>query len=315
MEYKQLGNTGIRVSRLCFGGLTIGPLQANLPLKEGSAVIIRALEQGVNFIDTAHIYITYPYIKEALKGEYKNTIIASKSYDYTYSGMQNSFYNCLNSIGRDYIDIFLLHEQESALTIKGHWEAVEFLISAREKGLVRAIGISTHSVEGVRAASLIPDFDVIHPLINKAGIGIQDGSVEDMLEAISFAFEMGKGLYGMKALAGGNLISDNIEALKFVYEIDELSSVAVGMQSVDEVDFNVSFASNKPIAPDLMQRVAGCNRRLHIEDWCTACGTCVERCSSGALSISFERAVVNPKLCRLCGYCGAVCPDMCIKII
>jgi aryl-alcohol dehydrogenase-like predicted oxidoreductase len=67
MEKRKLGKTEIEVSRLCFGGLTVGPLQANLPLMQGADVIREAFERGVNFIDTAELYETYPYIKEALK--------------------------------------------------------------------------------------------------------------------------------------------------------------------------------------------------------------------------------------------------------
>ena len=64
MELYELGNTGIRVSPICFGSLTIGPLQRNLPLKEGYQVLRRAIDLGVNFIDTADLYQTYPYIRK-----------------------------------------------------------------------------------------------------------------------------------------------------------------------------------------------------------------------------------------------------------
>ncbi|MCF8009791.1 MAG: aldo/keto reductase [Clostridiales bacterium] len=315
MYYRELGTTGMKVSRLCFGSLTVGPLQSCLPVREGSAVIRSALEKGVNFIDTSHFYNNYAYIKEAIRDGFQDTIITSKSYDYTYRGMESTFYECLNSLGRDYIDIFLLHEQESALTIKGHWDAVEFLISAREKGLVRAIGISTHSVEGVKAAALIPEMEIIHPLINKAGIGIQKGTVNDMLETISFAYSLGKGLYGMKALGGGNLIADSSAALKYVNEINELSSIAVGMQSHEEVLYNTAFFSGEQVPREIEEKILNRNRRLLIEDWCTGCGECVQRCSSGALSVVNGKAQVDPELCCLCGYCGAVCPELCIKII
>ena len=78
-EYRFLGNTGLKVSRLCFGALTIGPLQANLPLQEGVTVIQAALDAGVNFIDTAELYQTYPYIQKAIAGRKHEVIVASKS--------------------------------------------------------------------------------------------------------------------------------------------------------------------------------------------------------------------------------------------
>lgn len=315
MEYSILGRTGIRVSRLCFGSLTVGPLQANLPLREGARVISSALDAGVNFIDTARLYQNYHYIREGIAGRAGSVVIATKSYDYTGEGMKKSIAEALKALDREYIDIFLLHEQESELTIRGHWEAVEELIRARDKGTVRAIGISTHSVRGVMAASAVPEFDVIHPLINVKGIGIRDGSVEQMKAAIATAFGAGKGLYGMKALGGGNLISERKEALAFALSVPGLSSVAVGMQSQEEVLYNSAVFEGAEVFPEIERAVSLRNRRLHIEDWCAGCGRCVDRCGSGALSLSEGKAVVDREACRLCGYCSTACEDMCIKII
>lgn len=314
MPYRELGSTGIKVSRLCFGTLTMGPLQRGLDLARGAGLIRSALEMGVNFIDTAEIYGCYPYIREALKGYTGEVIIASKSYAYDREGMERSLRGCLEALKRDYVDIFLLHEQESAHTIKGHWEAVEFLVRAREQGLVRAIGISTHFVAGVRAAASVPEFDVIHPIINKYGIGIQDGGVEDMLEAISFAAMMGKGVYGMKCLGGGHLIPRLDEAMDFILSVSELAAVAVGMQSPAEIKYNVDKFSGREPDATLAEQLKQKARSLHIEEWCRGCGQCVQRCTAGALEIAGGKARVNSGLCRLCGYCASVCPEFCIKV-
>ncbi|MFZ5595527.1 MAG: aldo/keto reductase [Bacillota bacterium] len=315
MEYRKLGKTGIEVSRLCFGSLTISPLQANLPVGDGARVISHALDAGVNFIDTATLYDNYRYIREGIKGRAGSVVIATKSYDYAAEGMRKSLEKALRELGRDYVDIFLLHEQESALTIKGHWEAVEELIRAREKGTVRAIGISTHSVRGVAAAAAVPEFDIIHPLINMRGTGIKDGSVEDMVAAIAGAAAAGKGLYGMKALGGGSLISEKKEALAFALSVPGLASFAVGMQCAAEVDYNVCLFEGREVSPGVEREVSGRNRRVIVEDWCQACGRCVERCGQGAISIRGGKAVVDSSLCRLCGYCVAACGEMYIKII
>lgn len=315
MQYRELGHTGLKVSRLCFGSLTIGPLQRGYKLHEGAKLIGEALELGVNFIDTAEIYNCYSYIREALRDISKEVIVASKSYAYTEKEMEESLCNCLESLNRDYIDIFLLHEQESVHTIKGHWPAVEYLVHAQEKGIVKAIGISTHYVAGVRAAASISEFDVIHPIINQAGIGIMDGNVQDMLEAIEFAAVMGKGIYGMKCLGGGHLISEADKAIDFVLSVPNISSVAVGMQSREEIAYNFSkFSGWKPDVK-LGKKLKNRSRSLHVEKWCRGCGQCVERCSAGALVIVDGRVQVNEHQCTLCSYCVSGCPEFCIKVI
>ena len=315
MQYRKLGGTGLTVSRLCFGALTIGPLQRNLPLEQGAGLIRLALDMGINFIDTAEIYNCYPYIREALRDYPVDVNIATKSYAHTRAEMEKSLLGALKSLERDSIEIFLLHEQESYFTIKGHQEALDYLVSARDQGLVRAVGISTHCVAGVRAAASIPEIEVIHPIINLAGIGIQGGSLEEMLEAISFAASMGKGIYGMKCLGGGHLIPDAERAMEFVLSLPELAAVAVGMQSKEEIIYNAARFSGQSPDPALVPGLAGQARRIHIEEWCRGCGQCVDRCTAGALRIEKNRATVNETLCRLCSYCAAACPEFCIKII
>ncbi len=315
MQYRKLGGTGLTVSRLCFGALTIGPLQRNLPLDEGAGLIRLAIDMGINFIDTAESYNCYPYIREALKNCPADVNIASKSYAHTRDGMKKSLLHALKSLERDHIEIFLLHEQESYYTIKGHQEALDYLVSARARGLVRTVGISTHCVAGVRAAASIPEIEVIHPIINLKGIGIQDGNLGEMLEAISFAGAMGKAIYGMKCLGGGHLIPAADRAMEFVLSLPELAAVAVGMQSKEEILYNAARFSGQTPDPALLPGLAGSPRRIHIEDWCRGCGQCAARCTAGALRIENNRAVADEKLCRLCSYCAAACPDFCIKII
>lgn len=315
MEYRQLGLTGLAVSRLCFGALTIGPLQANLPLSRGAEVIRCAMEYGVNFFDTAEMYGTYPYIREALRGWPGEIFIASKSYAYTREGMAESLEKARREMDRDVIDIFMLHEQESHLTLKGHWEAYEYLLAAKAKGMIRAAGISTHAVAGVRAAAAAAEIDVIHPLINIAGVGILDGDRDEMLAAIKEAHEAGKGIYGMKPIGGGNLLTRAEEALHYVLGLECLDAIALGMKSPAEVEMNVNIFNAREVTQALRDRVSAEPRKLHIEEWCTGCGNCVERCHQGALYIDAGRAVVRPEMCLLCGYCGPVCRDFCIKVI
>ncbi len=316
MEYRTLGKTGLRVSRLCFGVLTIGPLQANLPMAEGVALLEYAASRGVNFFDTAEDYRTYPYLRSFLrKVKGLPLVIASKSYAVTAQEMGASLDRARRELDRDYIDIFLLHEQESARTLQGHHQALEFLIESKEKGIVRAVGLSTHKVAGVRAVLDRPEIDVVHPLFNVRGLGILDGSREAMLDAIKSAWGQGKGIYLMKALGGGHLLHQAEQALGYAFGQECAASVAVGMQTRAEVECNVALASGLPVPENLQVAAARQDRRLHIEDWCEGCGQCAEICPQGALSLGADGKIhVTESLCLLCGYCAGVCPNFCVKV-
>ncbi|MBC7343480.1 MAG: aldo/keto reductase [Clostridia bacterium] len=314
MEYRELGSTGIKVSRLAFGSLTLGPLQASLSLEAGVNLLLEAVDRGINFVDTADSYCNYEYIRQVLKRK-PDLIVASKSYDYTYEGMRATLEKALRQIGRDYIDIFLLHEQESKLTIEGHWPALRFLLDAKRSGKVRAVGISTHSVAAAQAAATVAEIDVIHPLVNKLGIGIIGGSLEAMKMAIDLAHQNGKGIYAMKALAGGHLLGEARDALHFVFSIPSIDSVAVGMQSTDELEFNLACVEGREVPIQIQERLNRQARRIYIEPWCTGCGACVARCHYSALQIRGGKAQVEPQRCILCSYCAGVCRDFCIKIL
>lgn len=139
MKKKILGNTDIRVSVAGFGVLPMGPSQLALPVEQGAEVIRYALEHGFNFLDTAQYYRTYPYIKRALEhGGFDDVVISSKSLCTDYNGMMDAVLEAQEELGRDVIDIFLMHEVRSGQLEErsGAWNA---LIDARAKGLVRAI--------------------------------------------------------------------------------------------------------------------------------------------------------------------------------
>jgi predicted aldo/keto reductase-like oxidoreductase len=296
------------------GVLTIGPLQCNLPLNEGADLLVYAMQQGINFFDTAKIYNNYAYIKKALEKSRMRPVLTSKSYDYTYNGMKDSVEQALDEMGIDYLDIFMLHEQESELTLKGHREALQYLLEARKKGIVRAVGMSTHSVRGVIAGAQAPEIEIIHPLINRQGLGIMDGSREDMLKAISYAHARGKGIYAMKALGGGNLLSESHRSFAYVRDLHGIDSMAVGMKSREEIDLNIAWMEHRRVA-DLEAAVAHHPRRLIVEEDCLGCGKCTANCRYEALSIEDGQARVDQSKCILCGYCSRFCEQFFIKIV
>ncbi|WP_072773457.1 aldo/keto reductase [Desulfitobacterium chlororespirans] len=320
MRQVSLGWHGPLVSEVCFGSLAISPLQGRVSLAEGVNVLRYALEQGIDWIDTAEIYDNYPQIAQALQ-HYPEVKLVSKSYSVTAQEMSTSIERARRELNRDVIDFFLLHEQESALTLKGHQGAWEELRKAKEDGRVKYIGISTHAVDAVKAGALLPDIDVIHPIINHQGLGIIDGTLAEMLAAIRFASELGIGIYAMKIFGGGHLAAHPQEALDFIRSIPWIQAMALGMSSVEEVDFNLKYLAGQEIPEELRQSVTYRERKLYIADWCQGCGRCCEACPQSALSLEevagggMVQAVVEAEQCVLCGYCGRVCPHFCLKIV
>jgi len=316
MKKNYLGKTGISVTEMCFGVLPIGPLQANISVEKGAKLIRTALERGINFIDTAEAYKTYPHIRKALEGYNDEVIIATKSSAETYKKMEQSIKDALESLGRTYIDIFHLHAARVTSSVFEEREgALRCLKDYKTKGVIRAIGISTHAVGAVRRAAEIEEIDIIFPIINKLGMGILGGSVDDMVKAISEAHNAGKGLYVMKALAGGHLIDQLEESFNFVRNIEGISSVAVGMVNPEELELNLKIFNDEEIPQELLTQKIKPGKRLFILSFCKGCGTCVKVCPNNALSLENGKAVVDPKLCILCGYCNPVCPEFAIRLI
>ncbi len=317
MKYNQLGNTGISVSKLCFGALTIGPLQANLNPEEGGEIIAHAFSKGVNFIDTAQLYGSYPHIHHALKKTgNKDIVIASKTYAYLGADAVAAVEQARTELDRDIIDIFLLHEQEGAATLRGHAEALEKLYDYKAKNIIKAVGISTHHVAGVWAA-IDAKLDVVHPLLNLASLGIVDGSAADMAKASAAARTAGIGVYIMKPFGGGNLAARGEECLDYVLSMEFADSIAIGMQCKDEVDANIEYFETGHYTEAQKLALSDKKRRLLVEDWCDGCGECERACASSAIKVDMIKgqAVCTRERCVLCGYCGAACPQTCIKII
>ena len=315
MQKNLLGNTGLLVTELCFGALPMGPLQANLSVEKGAEIIRTAVGKGINFIDTAELYQTYQQIRMALDGFGGEVIIATKSTAETYAEMEKSVIKALKELNREHIDIFHLHAAKAKADVFDQRSgALKCLLDYKEKGVIKAVGISAHAVEVIDKAADRDDIDVVFPIINKIGMGIIGGSAEDMLKAISKVHRSGKGLYAMKALAGGHLIDRLQEAYDYVRAIPGIASVAVGMVSEKELDINLRIFNGEKISKDELPQKASSNKKLIITFMCKGCGTCVEVCPNSALRLEDGKAVVNKESCLLCGYCNPSCPEFAIRL-
>jgi len=166
---------------------------------------------------------------------------------------------------------------------------------------------------------------VLFPVLNSKGLGIIDGTAEDMLAACRTASDNGKGIYVMKPLAGGHLRSVPQEAFQYLRDTRIIDSICTGMKSPAEVEMNVSIFEQQDVSQETLAHIETTTRRLKINQACIGCGTCVDTCDQGALSLDFSKAdeskgkkaqsVVDEGKCILCGYCARVCPQFSIMVI
>ena len=317
MKKNRLGNTDIYVSPVAFGVLTVGNTQLNLPVEEGAKLIKYALSKGINFFDTAQYYQTYPYLKEALrdvdmsKDAKERPIICTKSLDLSYEEMGYAIEEALRDMELEVIDIFLLHEvrQDPDWNMRqGAWQCLK---DYKAKGIIRAIGVSTHHVDVAEKMADIPECDVVFPLINFTGLGIRrgdgPGTSSEMAAAIKKCHEAGKGVFAMKAFGGGNLTGQYRKALDYVSSLEGIDSIMVGIGKTEEIDRLVAYAEGtlpEDYQPDIS------SKKIHIDPGdCEGCGTCIERCPNKAIFRNASGiAEVNHDICLTCGYCAPVCP-------
>lgn len=316
MKKVSLGATGIRISPLVFGTLPLGPLQTGLSPRDGGALIRYALEAGVTMLDTAELYGTYPHIREALRGFNGEVVIASKTHAATADDARSHVERALRELGRERLDIVHIHAARLADPFSDRAEVMDELLKMRTEGKIAHVGLSSHYVAAFRRAVAHPGIEVIHPLINRTGMGIMDGTEADMADAIAACSRAGKGVYAMKALAGGNLISEARASIRYVLGVPGVDALALGMLSREEVDANLELCTTDA-ADDAVWEVLEQRRRTIkiMEKFCNGCGVCLEGCAADALTVENGTARVEEEKCILCGYCAASCPDFMIRVV
>ena len=159
MEYVNLGNTDIKVSKVCLGCMGFGEPQAGmhswtLPYEESQKIIKHALDQGINFFDTAMGYqggTSEEYLGRAIKefSKREDVVIATKfmprSQEQINQGIsaREHIETCLNNslkrLQMDYVDLYILHRWDNITPIEETMEILNDLVKSKK---VRAIGVS-----------------------------------------------------------------------------------------------------------------------------------------------------------------------------
>ena len=274
MEYTTLGRTGLRISRMGFGGIPIQKVDA----KATRALMERLCALGVNYIDTARGYtVSEQYLGEALEGLRDRFVVATKSMARTREAMARDIDTSLHNLRTDYIDLYQVHnpslDELKAVCAPGG--ALEALMQAKAEGRVRHLGVTAHTAAVFEYALSL---DWVETVMFPYNI------VETQGEALmKRAHEQGVGFICMKPLAGGALEDAHL-ALRFIAQNRDVSVVIPGMYDVREVDENIAAVSDvSPLTQAELEKIETIRRELGTQ-FCRRCNYC-QPCTAG-ISIS-----------------------------
>lgn len=264
MEYTTLGKTGLRISKMGFGGIPIQKID-----EEGTRKLMkRLMEEGVNYIDTAKAYtVSEAYLGYALEGIRDQFVLATKSMARTKKAMAKDIESSLKNLRTDYIDLYQVHNPSEAQLdqVLAEGGAMEALMEAKAAGKIGHIGITAHS-KAVFERALSMDW--VETIMFPYNIVESQG-----VELIQKCAEKEIGFIAMKPLAGG-AIEDATLALRYICANPAVSVVIPGMAEEKEIEQNIAACSDK--SPLTEEELAGFQKVRDAlgTNFCRRCNYC-----------------------------------------
>ncbi len=246
MPTRKLGKTGFEVPLFSLGGQST--IEQPGKQDEAVAIIHRALDCGVKYIDTASIYgrgVSETYIGEVMKERRDEVFLATKSRDYTYDGTMRVIEESLRRLQTDWIDLYQHHNVSSddglrqVLSRNGALKAFNEL---HEQGVIRHKGITGHSSRVLLNAIRAFDYDGVLITLNPANMSMRDG--EHMAEFMAAAVEKEIGIIGMKVVGRGNLLRRGVtmeQAMRYTLSYP-VSTVIIGITDITQIEEDVQIA-------------------------------------------------------------------------
>ena len=271
---RTLGRTGIQVTVI-----GIGTFRTTEP-----PVIRKAIESGVNFLDTARSYHggnNEAYVGEALRGLRDKVCVATKITIESKEKMAQAIDTSLSKLETDYVDIMLLHHLSSRGEVMNE-DARDVLVKARQAGKVKHLGVSTHQEEVEVLDAMIDDPD---KLFDVAMVVYNFKSGEAVAQAIERAAKAGIGIVAMKTQAGG-------------YETKELGDISPHQAALKWVLQNPNIATTVPSMVDLAQ-IAEDTAVMRMDLKLTRADKRV---------LEHYGLAIAPYYCLRCGACEPTCP-------
>ena len=310
-----LGNTGITVEKNAFGAL---PIQ-RISTQEAVKLLRKAYDKGVTFFDTARFYTdSEEKLGEAFEGMREKVYIATKTGATDAEGFWKDIHTSLKNLRTDYIDIYQFHNPAFCPKPGDGSGLYEAMLEAREKGMVRHIGITNHRLSVAHEAVESGLYETLQfPFCYLA--------TEKDVELVEKCREAGMGFIAMKALSGG-LITDSAAAYAFLAQYEHVLPIW-GVQREKELDEFLSYIENPPAMNEELAAVIAHDREELLGDFCRGCGYCmpcpvgieINNCARMSLLIrrSPSAAQLTPQAqekmkkiesCLHCGRCKSKCP-------
>jgi len=267
-ELVRLGRTKIRVSRVGLGtGMRGGGRQSNhtrIGQEMFNALTVGCYERGIRLFDVADLYGTQPFLTEALKKMPRKDYAISTKIWWRQGGIPEKerdpadvlVERFLKELNTDYIDLVLLHCVDS-----GKWPTelsgyMNTLAKLKKKGVIRAHGLSCHSLEALQASVDESWVDSVHARINPFAAKMDIKRVEDVpkIEAVLKALrKQGKAVIGMKILGEGTFRDSDEKrdtSIKYALESGCMDAMVVGFEKINEIDDFAARVRKVPLKAD-----------------------------------------------------------------
>ena len=317
MEYRVLGKTGLKISRMGFGGI---PIQRND--KEGVRKLMhRLMDAGINYIDTARAYtVSEEYLGYGLEGIREHFVIATKSMSRTKEAMAKDIDVSLKNLRTDYIDLYQIHNPtaKDIETVTAPGGALEALLEAKAAGKIGHIGITLHSDMLFQKAL---DMDWVETIMFPYNLVETQGE-----KWIRLCAQRNIGFINMKPLAGG-AIEDATLAMRFVMANPDVTVVIPGMAEEKELWQNLAAVNDtSPLTPAENAKILEIRNALGTQ-FCRRCNYCAP-CTVGIGIPSlftldgyysryhlqdwaiarYQATAIKASACIGCGACEDRCP-------
>ena len=324
MQYRLIKKTGDEIFPLGFGAMRLPLKNGKIDRQKAKELIYHAIDQGVNFIDTAYLYgDSETFLGEILQGEYKDKIKLSTKLPTInvrkYDDMEEILAEQLKRLQRDSIDYYFIHAVDlKAMNRLFKKDLAKFLKKAQSEGKIRHVGFSYHGPKE-EFPSLIDayDWDVVMVQYNYF-----DENVQASVEGIEYAASKDMGIFIMEPLKGGILAgkmpgeaeeifkkanpnkSNAQWAMEWVLNNRNVTCVLSGMNSFEQLDENLEIAhKTTPLSMsfedletvELVKRVMRNSLKIN----CSTCGYCMP-CPQGVnipecMKIYNEKYLFNHK--------------------